>query len=302
MMALFGNILYDSIYHTTPILLCVLGGIFAYKANVLNIAMEGFMLSASFMVMLVSFLTGNIALGYIAAFASCILLGLIFSFMGITRRGNVIVIGLAINMLVPAVAGFIMQNMSAANIMLTWFNVTDIKINIPIVKDIPLLGAMISGHPLTTYISFIGIFCMVILMYHTKTGIYIRVVGENEKAASSLGLNVNRYRYIAVLIGAFFCTLAGINLSLERMALFTNNMTAGRGYIAIAAIYCGRGDPLACSVYAFVFGIARAMAVNMGLFVGPAAILFDIIPYIIMTIVLTVVSLIKNRNLKFRGI
>lgn len=301
-MNLLDNILYDSVYHTTPILLCVLGGIFAYKANVLNIALEGFMLASAFMVMLVAFLTGNLFLAYLAAFASCMALGLVFSFMGITRGGNVIVIGLAINMLVPALASFIMQGMGTANIMLTSFNVTDIKISIPLLRNIPLLGGMLSGHPLTTYIAIAGIFLMSVLMYHTKTGIYIRVAGENEKAAASLGLKVNRCRYIAVLIGAFFCTLAGTNLSLERMALFTNNMTAGRGFIAIAAIYCGRGDPLACSVYAFVFGITRALTVNMGLFVGPAAILFDIIPYLIMTAVLTVVSLVKNRNSKLRRI
>jgi simple sugar transport system permease protein len=301
-MNLLGNILYDSVYHTTPILLCVLGGVFAYKANVLNIALEGFMLSAAFMVMLVSFLTGNMVLGYLSAFAASMALGLVFSFMGITRKGNVIIIGLAINMLVPAVAGFIMQGMGAANIMLTDFNVTGFKISIPLLKNIPVLGAMLSGHPLTTYIAFAGIFLMSVLMYRTKTGIYIRVSGENEKAASSLGLNVNRHRYIAVLIGSFFCTLAGTNLSLERMALFTNNMTAGRGFIAIAAIYCGQGDPLACSVYAFVFGITRALAVNLGLFVGSAAVLFDIIPYIIMTVVLTAVSLVKNRNSKLRGV
>jgi simple sugar transport system permease protein len=301
-MGLLGNILYDSVYHSTPILLCVLGGVFAYKANVLNIALEGFMLSAAFMVMLVSYLTESTALGYAAAFVSCGALGLVFSYMGITRRGNVIVIGLAINMLVPAIAGFIMQGMSAANIRLTWFSVTDIKIALPLVRSIPLLGPMLSGHPLTTYIFFAGIFLMVVLMYHTKLGVYIRVVGENEKAAASLGLRVNRYRYLAVLLGAFFCTLAGTNLSLERMALFTNNMTADRGFIAIAAIYCGRGDPLASSAYAFVFGITRALAVNMGLFVGPAAVLFDIIPYVIMTIVLTIVSLVKNRNSKIRSI
>jgi simple sugar transport system permease protein len=301
-MGLLGNILYDSVYHSTPILLCVLGGIFAYKANVLNIALEGFMLSAAFMVMLVSYLTESMVLGYVAAFVSCTVLGLVFSYMGITRRGNVIVIGLAINMLVPAIAGFIMQGMSAANIRLTWFSVNDSKIVIPLIRNIPLLGTMLSGHPLTTYISFAGLFLMMILMYHTKLGIYIRVVGENEKAAASLGLHVNRYRYIAVLIGALFCTLAGTNLSLERMALFTNNMTAGRGFIAIAAIYCGRGDPLASSAYAFVFGVTRALAVNMGIFVGPAAVLFDIIPYVIMTIVLTLVSLVKNRNSKIRSI
>ncbi len=139
-------------------------------------------------------------------------------------------------------------------------------------------------------------------MYRTKFGIYVRVVGENEDSAKSLGLNTNKYRYLAVLLGGLFCALAGTNLALERMTIFTNNMTAGRGFIAIAAIYCGRGDPLSSSMYAVIFGLARALAVNLSLHAGAAAAVFDVIPYIVMTVVLTVVSIIKYRNHKIRGV
>lgn len=300
-MRLLGSILYDSVYHTTPILLCVLGGIFAYKAGVLNIALEGFMLSASFMSMLVAGLTGSVALGYVAAFASCLILWLVFSYMGVTRRGNVIIIGLAINMLVPAIAGFVLQIMGTANLTLQWLNVADMKVNLPLIRDIPILGDMLSGHPVTTYLAFLMIPLMGVLMYRTKLGVYIRVVGENEDAARSLGLRTDRYKYIGVLIGALCAAFAGVNLSLERMALFTNNMTAGRGFIAIAAIYCGRGSPVSSAMYAIVFGVARALAVNLGLFAGPAAALIDIVPYVVMTLVLTVVSVVKRRNNRLRG-
>lgn len=300
-MQLLGNILYDSVYHTAPILLCVLGGIFAYKANVLNIALEGFMLSACFVSMLVTVLSGSLWLAYLAAVASCLLLWLIFSWLGVTYRGNVIIIGLAINMLVPAVAGFVLQYMGTANLTAPWLNVADMKLNIPLIGDIPLLGRILSGHPITTYVAFLMIPVMAVVMYRTKLGVYIRVVGENEDAAVSLGLNTNRYKYIAVLLGALCAALAGINLSLERMALFTNNMTAGRGFIAIAAIYCGRGSPTQSALYAIVFGIARSLAVNLGLFAGPAAALIDIVPYVLMTVVLTAVSILKRRNVQLRG-
>lgn len=300
-MRLLGSILYDSVYHTTPILLCVLGGIFAYKAGVLNIALEGFMLSASFMSMLVAGLTGSVALGYVAAFASCLILWLVFGYMGVTRKGNVIIIGLAINMLVPAIAGFVLQIMGTANLTLQWLNVADMKVNLPLIRDIPILGDMLSGHPVTTYLAFLMIPLMGVLMYRTKLGVYIRVVGENEDAARSLGLRTDRYKYVAVLIGALCAAFAGVNLSLERMALFTNNMTAGRGFIAIAAIYCGRGSPVSSAMYAIVFGVARALAVNLGLFAGPAAALIDIVPYVVMTLVLTVVSVVKRRNNRLRG-
>lgn len=301
-MNMLNTFIYDSVYHTAPILLCVLGGIFAYKANVLNIALEGIMMAGAFLSVLIPYLTGNIALGYLGAIIGCMLLGLIFTFMGVNRKGNVIIIGLAINMLVPAIAGFVLQYMKSPNINLVWFSVSSLKLTIPIIHDIPVLGPILSGHPPITYISFIFIGVMALLMSRTTFGVHVRVVGENEDAAESLGLKTKQLKTAAVLLGSFCCALAGINLSLERMALYTNNMTAGRGFIAIAAIYCGRGEPVPSAVYAILFGIARALAINLGLFAGPAATLFDVVPYIVMTIVLSVVSLLKNRKVLTRGI
>lgn len=301
-MDFIGGILYDCVYHAVPILLCVLGGIFAYKANVLNIALEGMMLAGAFVSVLVSFETENIILGYIAAMGICMVIGLIFAFFGVTCKGNVIVIGLAINMSITAIAGFVLQLMNSGNIKLNFTNAAEFKIDIPLIKDIPIVGNIISGHTVITYISFLAIILIWFLMYRTKFGVYVRVVGENEDSAKSLGLNTNKYRYLAILLGAFFCSLAGINLALERMTIFTNNMTAGRGFIAIAAIYCGRGDPLSCSIYAIVFGLARALSVNLSLYAGAAAAVFDVIPYVVMSVVLTVVSIVKYRNHKVRGI
>lgn len=300
-MNMLGGILNDSIYHTAPILLCVLGGIFAYKANVLNIALEGIMLTGAFVSVLIAYFTHSLALAYLGAIGACMLVGLLFSLMSVKLSGNVIIVGLAINMLVPAIAAFVLQYMRSANINLQWLNLTDLKITIPLVKDIPLIGRLLSGHPPITYLAFLGILAAAIVMYKTRFGVYVRVVGENEDAAVNLGLRTRMYKHAAILIGAFCCALAGVNLSLERLGLFTNNMTAGRGFIAIAAIYCGRGDPVRCSLYAIVFGVARALAVNLGLFAGPTAALFDVVPYVVMAVVLTLVSAIKQRNSMLRG-
>ena len=300
-MDFINNLLYNSVYNAAPILLCVLGGIFAYKANVLNIALEGLMLAGAFVSMLVAYLTHNLFLGILSAIVVCLLLGLVFSVMSVTYKGNVIVVGLAINMLVPAVADFVLKLMKSSNINLTWANVNDFKINIPFIEDIPILGSILSGHPPITYIAFLMIIVMAVLMYRTKFGVYVRVVGENDDAARSLGLKSNQYQYIAILIGAFCCALAGINLSMERLAVFTNDMTAGRGFIAIAAIYCGRGAPGPSAVYAIAFGVASALATQLTVSAGSAAALLDVIPYVIMGVVLTVVSITKRRKVKVRG-
>jgi simple sugar transport system permease protein len=299
---MLNTIFYDSVYHTTPILLCVLGGIYAYKANVLNISLEGTMMMGAFISVLTASFSGSVLVGYLCAFGACLFLGYVFAYMSVKRKGNVIIVGLAINMMVPAAAGFVLQFMRAPNITLPWVNVADFKLSLPLIQDIPLIGSVLSGHTPITYLAFFLIFVMTVVMYKTRFGVHVRVVGENEDAAVSLGLRADKYKVAAVLIGSFCCALAGINLSLERMALYTNNMTAGRGFIAIAAIYCGRGAPGASAVYAVIFGIARALAVNLGLFAGPVATLFNVIPYVLMVAVLTAVSALKAGKRHTRGI
>lgn len=300
-MDLLANILYDTVYHATPIILCVIGGVFAYQANVLNIALEGMMGIGAFASTLTVYFTDNLLLGFIAGVAAALVFGAIFSVMRVTLKGNVIIIGVALNLLVTAIAGFVMVRMNVANISLPNLNASDLQIVIPGVDSAPILGPIVSGHPILTYVSFIGIWLMWVLSYRTRFGTYVRVVGENEDAAKSLGLKTDLYKIVGILIGAATCGLAGINLSTERMGLYTNNMTAGRGFVAIAAIYCGRGDPLKSSLYAMLFGFARSLSINLAIYAGPASGLFDVIPYVIMVVVLLFVQISKRRNVRTRG-
>lgn len=225
-MQLIQSILYDCVYHSAPIILCVLGGMFAYKANVLNIALEGMMLNGAFVSILTYYFTGNMSLTVLFAIGSTLIYGLIFSFLGVTMKGNVIIIGLAINMISTAIASFVLVMMNSSNIILPDFDLNALKIDIPIIKDIPFIGSILSGHPIITYLAFIMIFLMYVVMYHTKFGIYVRVVGESEEAAKAIGLHTDFYKYAAILIGAVGCALGGMNMSLERLGLFTNDMTA----------------------------------------------------------------------------
>ena len=300
-MDLLASILYDTVYHAAPIILCVIGGVFAYQANVLNIALEGMMGIGAFASTLTVYFTNSLVLGLLAGVFAALIFGVAFSVMGVTLKGNVIIIGVALNLLVTAIAGFVMVRMNVANISLSDLNVSDLQVTIPGIDAIPILGPIVSGHPILTYVAFIGIWLMWMLSYRTKFGTYVRVVGENEDAAKSLGLKTNFYKIVAILIGSLTCGLAGINLSTERLGLYKNGMTAGRGFVAIAAIYCGRGDPLKSSLYAILFGFARSLSINLAIYAGPAAGLFDVIPYVVMVVVLLVVQISKRRNVRTRG-
>lgn len=301
-MNLLNNILYDTVYHSTPLILAVLGGLFAYKANVLNIGLEGMMLMGAFSSSFFILLFKNYYLGITLAIICTLIIGWIFSVFSITLKSNFIITGFGLNMLVAAICTFILKYMKLANINISSIvNVNEMKIHIPIIKDIPILSSIISGHTPITYISFILIFVVYVVLYKTKFGVHLRVVGESEEAAKSVGIKVDRLKYIAILIGAILCALAGINLSAERMGLFTDNMISGRGFIAIAAIYCGKGKPFKSSMYAIIFGLAKSLAINLGLYAGPIAGLFEMIPYLMIIVVLFIVSSMECKKTKIRG-
>lgn len=299
-MTLLVSILYDSLYHTTPILLAVLGGLFAYKAGVLNISLEGMMLTGALTSLLIAQSSKSFLVAFVISILATLLVGLIFAYFGVVREGNVIVIGLGINILIPAISGFILERLNLANLSTNWMNPADFRVDIPIVKNIPYVGNIISGHPFSTYLSLALIIFSSILLYRTKFGIYTRVVGETPKTAKSLGINIKKHQIIAILIGAIFSAIAGFNMSYERLGIFTKGMIAGRGFIAIAAIYCGNGDPVKSSLYALIFGLAKSLSINLSIYAGSIAGLFDIIPYIIMVLILSINSGIQNRNVKVR--
>ncbi|MBP1920114.1 ABC transporter permease [Youngiibacter multivorans] len=301
-MNLIGNILYDTVYHSTPIILAVLGGLFAYKANVLNIGLEGMIVMGAFSSSLSILLFGNFYLGILIAITCTLLVGLIFSLFSITLKSNFIITGFGLNILVAAIGTFTLKFMKLSNINLSQIiNVNDMKIAIPVVNEIPILSNILSNHTIITYVAFLLIAVVYIVLYKTRFGIHLRVVGENEEAAKSVGLKSDMLKYSAILIGAVLCALAGINLSAERMALYTDNMVAGRGFIAIAAIYCGKAHPVKSSIYAILFGLARSLAINLGLYAGPISGLFDMIPYIMIVLVLFFVSSMESKKTRLRG-
>lgn len=302
-MNLLNNILYDMVYHSTPLILAVLGGLFAYKANVLNIGLEGMILMGAFSSSIFILIFKNYYLGIVLAILCTLLVGLIFSVFAITLKSNFIITGFGLNILIASICTFILKYKALVNINIGQIvNINDMKIHIPIIKDIPIVSRILSGHTPITYISFILIIVAYIVLYKTRFGVHLRVVGESEGAAKSVGIKSDKLKYIAILIGAALCALAGINLSTERMALFTDNMIAGRGFIAIAAIYCGKGEPLKSSVYAVIFGLAKSLAINLGLYAGPISGLFEMIPYLMIVLVLFVVSGAECKRTKIRGI
>ncbi|PKL00246.1 MAG: ABC transporter permease [Tenericutes bacterium HGW-Tenericutes-1] len=292
----------DSLYFTGPILLCTLGGLFAYKANMINIGLEGMMLFGGFISALILFFTHSWIIAFIAAILLAILLGLLFSYFGVTKKANFIITGFAINLLAIAVGKYVLAALGSIDINV----ISDVTrqmaaIDLGIIGEIPVIGPIINKQSFLTYFSFILIFICQFVLFNTKFGTYVRVVGESEEAAKSIGISINKIKYLAVIIGALLCAFAGYNVAINQLASYTPDITAGTGFIAIAAIYCGAGNPKNSSLYAILFGLSRSLAVNLSLRIGTIAGLLEMIPYIMIIIVLTVVGIIRKRKTLYRG-
>jgi simple sugar transport system permease protein len=230
--------LHTAIRVTTPIALAALGGLYTYKAGVLNIALEGMMLMAAFTGVVVSYFTSNPVLAIFCSIFVSIIIAMIFSFFGITLKGNVIIVGLAVNLTVFGITAFWLQQWFGIRGILSSSKIVGLKpLDIPLLNRIPFLSDIFNNHTPIVYLSFFLLFITYIVLKHTKLGLYIRVVGENEEAAKAAGIKVEKTRYISVIMSSVFCALAGVNLSLESLNLFVEKMTAERGFIALAAIF-----------------------------------------------------------------
>lgn len=296
------KILSDSLYFTGPILLVSLGGLFAYKAGVVNIGLDGMMGIGALVSALVLFATHSWVLAILIGIVAAILIGMLFSYFGVTKKANFIITGFAINLLAIALGKYILALQGETAINVIGILSQDFTlIDIPLIKDIPILGDIISGQTFLVYFSFIAIFIVSYVMYKTKFGTYVRVVGESEEAARSVGIKINVVKYTAVIIGAIFALLAGYDVAIHQISAYTPNITAGIGFIALAAIYCGDGKPKVVAIYAIVFGLSRALATNLAIRIGSIAGLLQMIPYLMIVIVLSIVAIINHRKSLYRG-
>ena len=296
------DILFDAMHFSGPIILTSLAGVYAYKADVINIGLDGMMLFGAFISALLIFFFGSYFIGLLGAIILGALLGILFSYFGITRKANFIITGFAINLLAAAVGVYTLALLGVNNINVR-AETTDmmIRLDLPLIKDIPVLGEIVSGHTVFTYVAFISIFLMHVLMYHTRFGVHVRVSGENPDAARSVGIKVNKVKYLAIILGGVLSAFAGFNVGVEQLAAYTPELTAGTGFIAIAAIYCAGGSPLKASAYAVLFGLMRALSVNLSLVIGGIAGLLEVIPYITIVFVLTSIAYMRHKNTNVRS-
>lgn len=253
--------LFSVIRVSTPLMLGAMAALICNRGGMLHIAFEGIMLSAAFFGMLTSAVTQSVFLGLLGAVAGGLLISMLLGYFNLTLNSNRTLTGIALNTFSSAgtvFALYLLVQDKGTSSSLPSLVVPSVQI--PVIKDIPLLGKVLSGHNLLTYAAFLIVVFTWVLIFHTPLGLRIRTVGENPNAAASVGINVMQIRFITLGISAVIASLAGAYMSMGYLSWFSRDMMAGRGFMSIAAQNLGAALPLPSLLAALAFGAVTALA------------------------------------------
>ena len=293
------QVLDSTVRLATPLLLACLAGLYSERAGIFDIGLEGKMLAAAFFSAAIAAMTGSVWLGLLAGIAASLVLSGVHGLASITFRGNQLISGVAINFLAAGMTVLIAQSWfkqggrTPSLIGGGRFN----PIELPFAETLstfPILGPiyseLISGHSILVYVAFAAVPATWWLLYRTRFGLRLRAVGENPAAVDTAGVSVVGLRFAAVAICGVLCGIAGAYLATGLQAGFVKDMTAGRGFIALAALIFAKWRPWyalsACLLFGFLQAIAlRYQNIDLGAFTVPVQVM-DALPYILTVVIL----------------
>lgn len=293
------QVLDSTVRLATPLLLACLAGLFSERSGIFDIGLEGKMLVAAFFSAAFAYTTGSVWLGLLAGIASSMVFSAIHGLASITFRGNQLISGVALNFLASGITVLIAQN---------WFKqggrtpsliggARFEPIALPFaesLQNVPVLGPiyyeLISGHSILVYVAFLAVPATWWILFRTRFGLRLRAVGENPAAVDTAGVSVIGLRFAAVAIAGVLCGIAGAYLATGLQAGFVKEMTAGRGYIALAALIFAKWRPWYALSACLLFGLLQAVAlryqnIDLGGFVIPVQFM-DALPYILTVVIL----------------
>ena len=303
---------------TTPILFAALGGLMARRCGIMNLALEGSMLTAALFAVIASAFTKKAVLGGVSAAAADaalvskattagmlagfvvgtlagVAMAMFLAYMAVGLRADAYLAGLAINTIATGGTVFILYLAAGEKGISSSLDSGSMPfINIPIIKDIPIIGEIFSGQNIMTYFSWICVAIVYFIIFKTATGLRIRAVGENPNAAESVGVNVKKVQYQAMALSGLFCGFGGVSLSMSYVQFFSRGMSAGKGFIGMSAMNLGNASPIGTTVAAFLFGFFDAMGNVMQTLSIPTQFV-QAIPYV-ATLIGLVVFAIQSEN------
>jgi general nucleoside transport system permease protein len=257
----FSDYLVATLRLTIPLGFAALGGLYSERSGVLNIALEGMLLTGAFTSAAATFYTGNPWLGILASLIAGGLVGLLHAFLSVTLRVDQLVSGLAINLVAAGLTAFLGRLVFSGS---STQQLPAIKaIIIPGLANIPLLGALLFQQDILVYLLITLVMATTYILFKTNFGLTLRAVGESPKVADTAGISVSNVRYIAVVISGCLASLGGAYLTLVQVRFFAEGMSAGKGFIAIAALIFGRWHPIYSALACLLFGATEALQLRI---------------------------------------
>lgn len=266
----------------TPLIFGALGGVIGERAGVVNIAIEAQLLAGAFTAAIAGSLSGSPWVGLIAAMAAGVLVALVLGVFAITYYVDQVIVGVVLNVLVIGLTTFLFRQVLAPN-QATMNTVTPFPVlPLPLLSEIPILGPILFRQTIVVYLMYVVVFVVWFGMYRTRWGLRMRAVGEHPQAADTVGINVARTRYMNVLIAGAIAGMGGAFYTLVSVPRFNPEMTAGAGFIALAAVIFGKWDPIKATLAALLFGFATNLQGVLSVIGSPVPSQFMLmLPYVV---------------------
>jgi simple sugar transport system permease protein len=266
--------------YATPLLFAALGGLFSERSGVINIALEGMMLTGAFFAVWGADITNSWIGGLVIAILAGGALALIHAVFAISLRADQIVSGTALNFLALGITGYMVVDIYGTRGTPDKLPAVP-DITLPLIKDIPFVGDVIGDMNLLVWLGLLAAVATWVVVFRTPAGLRLRAAGEHPRAAETAGLSPVRIRYMAVVGSGMLAAVGGAYLSIGFVHSFSQNMTAGKGFIALAALIFGRWRPGGAFAAALLFGFGTALAQRLPEFSPSAATLFQALPYVL---------------------
>ncbi len=279
----------------TPILLAALGGAYTYYAGVFNIAMEGMLLTGAFFAVLGSYYTGSWLVGVLLAVLGALFLSLIFILFAVVLKTDEFVTGIALNLFAVGATTYMLRKIFSVKGVFSNPAIQPIPaIRLPILENIPVVGEILSGQNLMVWVAVLATVLTHYLIFHTRFGLRLRAAGYNPARLDSSGVPSNRMRALSLLACGVLCGLGGAFLSLGYVNLFAENMSAGRGWISLAAIILVNGNPIGVALISLLFGFSDGLGLFLQGYRVPAQ-FTAMVPYLATLIALYFYAVRKRR-------
>ncbi|SDS26181.1 nucleoside ABC transporter membrane protein [Microterricola viridarii] len=276
------GLLFGSVSLAVPLIFGALGGVISERGGVVNIAIEGQLLAGAFTSAVVASSTGSLVLGVLAALVAGVLVGMVLAVFAIKYLVDQVIVGVVLNVLVTGLTSFLFSQVLAPNAAMLNTPPRFPRLEIPLLSDIPIIGPVLFKQTVIVYVMYIAVAAVAYALYKTKWGLRLRAVGEHPKAADTVGIKVNATRFWNVALAGAIAGIGGSFFTLGSVGAFNKEMTAGAGFIALAAVIFGQWDPIKATLAALLFGFATNLQNVLGIIGSPVPSEFMLmLPYVV---------------------